>query len=99
VESIARRRKTQAGLDGLLIRKKATPAGFERTQNDAKQREDSSSPSETGEARSSKNRVETLSGSKVARMAAVASNAVRNFDLIRAIDVLDELRRMGEGEA
>ena len=30
-------------------------------------------------------------------MAAVASNAVRNFDLSRAIEVLEELRRMGEG--
>jgi len=28
-ESIARRRKTQGGLDGLLTRKKTTPTGFE----------------------------------------------------------------------
>jgi hypothetical protein len=45
-----------------------------------------------------RNRVVTLSGSKVARIAAVALNAVRNFDLSRAIEVLEELRRMGEGE-
>jgi hypothetical protein len=51
------------------------------------------------EARISKKRVATLSGSKVARMATVAANAVRNFDLSRAIEVLDELRRMGEGDA
>ena len=52
-----------------------------------------------GDARSEtvKNRVVTLSGSKVARMAAVAANAVRNFDLSRAIEVLEELRGMGEG--
>ena len=30
-------------------------------------------------------------------MAAVAANAVRNYDLSRAIEVLEELRRMGEG--
>jgi hypothetical protein len=38
-----------------------------------------------------------VSGSKVAKLAAVASNAVRNFDLSRAVEVLEELRRMGEG--
>jgi hypothetical protein len=30
-------------------------------------------------------------------MAAVATDAVRNFDLSRAIEVLEELRGMGEG--
>jgi hypothetical protein len=30
-------------------------------------------------------------------MAAVAANAVRNFDLSRAIEVLEELCGMGEG--
>jgi hypothetical protein len=30
-------------------------------------------------------------------MAAVAANAVRNFDLSRAIEVLEEMRGMGEG--
>ena len=29
----------------------------------------------------------------------MATNAVRNFDLSRAIEVLEELRRMGEGDA
>ena len=42
-------------------------------------------------------RVVTLRGSKVARMAAVAANAVRNFDLSRAIEVMEELRGMGDG--
>ena len=58
--------------------------------------ENSSLPSETRGARAVKNRVVMLSGSKVARMAAVAANAVRNFDLSRAIDVLEELQRLGE---
>ena len=30
-------------------------------------------------------------------MAAVAANAVRNYDLSRAIEVIEELQRMGEG--
>jgi hypothetical protein len=50
-----------------------------------------------GGARSVKNRVVTLSGSKVARMATVAANAVRNFDLSRAIEVLGELSQMASG--
>jgi hypothetical protein len=75
----------------------ATPAGFECESNGAKPREDSSSPTENREQRSSKNRVVTLSGSKVAKLAAVAANAVRNYDLSRAIEVIEDLRRMGEG--
>jgi hypothetical protein len=75
----------------------ATPAGFECEPNDAKLREDSSSPTENREPRSSKKRVVTLSGSKVAKLAAVAANAVRNYDLSRAIEVIEDLRRMGEG--
>jgi hypothetical protein len=35
-------------------------------------------------------------GPTTARIA-VAANAVRNFDLSRAIEVLEELRRVGEG--
>jgi hypothetical protein len=30
-------------------------------------------------------------------MAEVTANAVRNFDLSRAIEVLEEMRRMGKG--
>jgi hypothetical protein len=59
--------------------------------------DDSASPTENRGAGSSKNRVVKVSGSKVAKLAAVATNAVRNFDLSRAIEVLEELRQMGEG--
>ena len=38
-----------------------------------------------------------VSGSKVATLAAVAANAVRNYDLSRALEVIEDLRRMGEG--
>jgi hypothetical protein len=38
-----------------------------------------------------------ISGSKVARLAAVAANPVRNYDLSRAWEVIEDLRRMGEG--
>jgi hypothetical protein len=35
-----------------------------------------------------------LSGSKVANLARIAANAVRNYDLSRAIEVLEELIRL-----
>jgi len=73
-----------------------TQAGFECEPSGAKLREDSPSPTENREPRSSKKRVVTLSGSKVAKLAAVAANAVRNYDLSRAIEVIEDLRRMGE---
>jgi hypothetical protein len=74
----------------------ATPAGFEGPRNSTKGNEKSLSPTEKRGAGSARSRVVTLSGSKVARMAAVAANAVRNYDLSRAIEVLEELHGMGE---
>jgi hypothetical protein len=62
-------------------------------------RHDSRSPSEIREAGSSRPRVVKISGSKVARLAAVAANAVRNYDLSRALEVIEDLRRLGEGLA
>ena len=59
--------------------------GIRRGPSGAKLREDLSSPTETRGSGSSKNRIVKVSGSKVARLAAVAANAVRNFDLSRAI--------------
>jgi hypothetical protein len=60
-------------------------------------RDESRSPSENRESASSRPRVVKISGSKVARLAAVAANAVRNYDLSRALEVIEDLRRMGEG--
>src|SRR6266496_3564838 len=90
--AISRRKDQRPRLFAL-----ATPAGFEDESRVAKQRDDSGSPTENRGSGSAKNRVVKVSGSKVAKLAAVASNAVRNFDLSRAIEVLEEMRRMGEG--
>jgi hypothetical protein len=79
--------------------KSVTPSGIGSIPDVTKQREDSSSPTENRETRSSKKRVVTLNGSKVAKIAAIARNALRNYDLHRAIEVLEELRRLGEGES
>ena len=75
----------------------ATPAGFEKESRGAKLSDDSASPTENRGSGSAKNRVVKVSGSKVAKLAAVGANAVRNYDLSRAIEVLEELRQMGEG--
>jgi hypothetical protein len=66
-----------------------TPSGIESIPDITKQPEDSSSPTENRETRSSKKRVVTLTGSKVAKIAAMARNALRNYDLHRAIEVLE----------
>ena len=79
--------------------KSVTPSGIESTPSVTRQREDSSSPTENRGTTSLKRRVVTLSGSKVAKLAALARNAVGNYDLTRAIEVLEELRRLGEGRS
>jgi hypothetical protein len=79
--------------------KKGDPSGI---RTEAKRRETARGFAvSVGDGRSEiiENRVVTLSGSKVARMAAVAANAVRNCDLSRAIEVLEELRRMSGGRS
>jgi len=77
--------------------KESDPAGFECEPNVTKPHQDSPSPTETRGSRSSKNRVVTLSGSKVANLAAVVANVVRNYDFSRAIEVVENLRRIGKG--
>jgi hypothetical protein len=76
-----------------------TPSGIEFARDLGKQRETSSSPTEEGGKRIARKRVVMVSGSKVAKLAGIAANAVRNYDLSRALEVLEELRRLGEGEA
>jgi hypothetical protein len=76
-----------------------TLSGIENAPNVTKQREDSSSPTEIRTSTWSKYRVARVSGSKVAKLAAIARNAVANYDLHRALDVLDELKRLGEGQS
>ena len=79
--------------------KSVTPSGIESTPSVTKLREASSSPTENRGTRSSKRRVVTLSGSKVAKIAAIARNALGNYDLTRAIELLEELRGLGEGRS
>jgi hypothetical protein len=38
-----------------------------------------------------------VDGSKVAKLAKIAANAVQNYDLNRAIEVIEELVRLVEG--
>jgi hypothetical protein len=76
-----------------------TPSGIERRPNVAKQRENSSFTEKTSSKQIATKRVGTVSGSKVAKLAGIAANAVRNYDLTRAIEVLEELRRLGGEES
>jgi hypothetical protein len=75
-----------------------TPSGIESVRNSARPHENSSSPTENGSKRASRKRVVTLSGSKVANLAKIAANAVRNYDLSRGIEVIEEIRRLAERE-
>jgi hypothetical protein len=74
-----------------------TPSGIEEARNVTKQHENSSSPTGAVANGIVRKRVVTVSGSKVAQLAGIAANAVRNYDLGRAIEVIEELRRLGEG--
>jgi hypothetical protein len=44
-----------------------------------------------------KKRFTKADGSKVAKLAILAANAVRNLDLRRALELIEEIRRVGEG--
>jgi hypothetical protein len=108
-EELVRGRAQRARLtDGVFSRSEpqnlravglVTPSGIESTPSVTKPREDSSSPTENRGTTSSKRPVVTLSGSKVAKLAAIARHAVGNYDLTRALEVLEELRRLGEGRS
>lgn len=74
-----------------------TPSGIECAPSVTKDHEDQRFPRENRRSAGSKNRVVRVSGSKVAKLAAIARNAVGNYDLHRAIEVLEELKRLGEG--
>jgi len=72
----------------------ATPAGFENARDCAKPSETESSPTESGAA-GSVLRIDARRGcskcSKTAHLALIAANAVRNGDLYRALDILDQI--------
>lgn len=75
----------------------ATPTGFERPTNVGKHKENSESPSENLLPTHAKKRFTKADGSKVAKLAILAANAVRNVDLHRALELIEEIRRVGEG--
>ena len=45
-----------------------------------------------------KKRFTKRDGSKVAKLANLAANAVRNADLHRALELIEEIRAVGEGQ-
>jgi len=74
--------------------KSATPAGFETVQSSAKHNEVSRSPTENPKAAPTSRRLVRGDSSKVAKLALLASNAVKNLDLSRAQELLGELLRI-----
>jgi hypothetical protein len=75
----------------------ATPTGFEKSPNIRKDHVDSASPTENAQSAESKKRFTKADGSKVAKLAILAGNAVRNVDLHRALELIEEIRAVGEG--
>ena len=89
-----------AGRPGRSQNELATPAGFEDARNDAKPSETDVAPSENPELGSVTPIVARLGFSKcskTAHLAMVAANAVKNGDLDRALEILDEIKVMGVG--
>jgi hypothetical protein len=74
-----------------------TPSGLECVANSAKDHENSGSPTESLLPPQPKKRFTKRDGSKVAKLAILATNAVRNADLHRALELIDEIRVIGEG--
>ena len=69
-----------------------TPSGLESASNTAKDHENSESPTESLLPPQSKKRFTKRDGSKVAKLAILAANAVRNADLHRALELIEEIR-------
>jgi hypothetical protein len=76
-----------------------TPPGIENSRNSTKQREDSSSPTEKPTAQIASRSLTKRSGSKVANLAAMAANALRNYDVDRALELLEQIRMTCDPEA
>jgi hypothetical protein len=75
----------------------ATPTGFESASKAAKDHEDSESPTVSLLQPIAKQRFTKRDGSKVAKLAILAANAVRNADLHRALELIEEMRVICEG--
>jgi hypothetical protein len=76
-----------------------TPSGLESASNTAKLHENSESPSANLLPPVVKRRFTKRDGSKVAKLAILSANAVRNCDLHRALELIEEIREIGEGGA
>lgn len=61
--------------------------------------EDSRFPTEKPRAEAPTQRIAKRSGSMAARLAVLAVNAVRNWDLARALELLEQIRTTCDGEA
>ena len=77
-------------------REMVTPSGLESGPNPSKDHENSKSTTESLLPTKSKKRFTKRDGSKVAKLAILAANAVRNVDLHRALDLIEEIRVIGE---
>jgi hypothetical protein len=69
-----------------------TPPGIENTRNTTKPREGSPSPTETSTTEAQSRGLTKRSGSMSARLAVMATNALRNYDVDRAFELLEEIR-------
>jgi hypothetical protein len=69
-----------------------TPPGIEKSRNDARISEDQLAPSDKANPASVSRKLAKEDSSKVANLARLAENAVRNYDLQRALELLGELQ-------
>jgi hypothetical protein len=71
-----------------------TPSGIEKGSNTLKDQENSPSPTETLLPPAPRKRFTKRDGSKVAKLAILAANAVRNVDLHRALELIEEIQAL-----
>jgi hypothetical protein len=69
-----------------------TPPGIESTRNITKQRNDSQSPTEKPKAQIVPRGLTKRSGSMAAKLAVMAANALQNYDVDRALELLEQIR-------
>ena len=80
-------------------RKLVTPPGIENTPNITKRHEDSQSPTENSKPQASSRSLTKRSGSMAAKLAIMASNVLRNYDVDRALDLLEQIRATCDSDA
>lgn len=75
-----------------------TPSGLEGGLNITKDNENSASPTENLLPPQPQKRFTNRDGSKVAKLAILAKNAVQNMDLHRALELIAQIQAIGEGK-